>query len=859
MSRTELARCRRELHVVKAQLEVCRATSEDAGVPVPASVDELVEDEDPVAVEELQDDGQQAVETMAAAGNEVGLRAALSPSPRASCREAYRALLNRALVCAAEAGQVGTCKMLVRRGALDARRLPCRRSKTGWTALHAAAFARSAEVVEVLVSTEACAPQPPELGRTSTEDPLDLADASGKTAVMIAAERRAADAVRALLRAGADAGLRLADGDVGARELCAGDAKTLTALESSGERFWNASAAGNRAWRRKDFAAALAHFASALSLSAELLSEVAQASSGTNHDTANQQESPPSAVDLARLELNCAKAALRLGRGLEAAERAEAALERHRVATRGGVYANALAVRAECRESVYDFGGAASDFDELAQLADKTDPDGRRDDARGWRERARKARESRDATHYAVLGVDPRAEDHEIKRAYKRASMRWHPDRRSTSAASARDDRARAERHFRRINDAKETLLDSYKRAVYDVEHRRRLAAEAERAADTVWPWHARQQPRDDPPAAHPSATRRYTRPWTRPTVSVDAAPAFAPSAAPTAAPAASKHGEAPPAPAAAATLPDADDAPLPPAQGDASDDWSWRLRRYEDELRRQRDELERARQARANAVEERKRQEFIAERLEADVAAAKAARSTDDAAAKIRRFAKPTNGDEEKRFRGLFDDDDDLGSSLADALAAESFFAPRTADEDTVLDDVVNNDQVDEQQQNEDAAADEHELVAQLRDAAEWFDVLDTANKGVLDMSHFDELVDRLGLRDVLGEVEMQRQRFFADPVGSGVLRRGAFLGWFAVRIFLWNSLLFTRKCRPSSKVAKYHDPKNRTDQVMLPACTKVRLLTVVRIRATPSRPLRHSSRHLGPMFRPRDVDGKI
>ena len=47
--------------------------------------------------------------------------------------------------------------------------------------------------------------------------------------------------------------------------------------------------------------------------------------------------------------------------------------------------------------------------------------------------------------------------------------------------------------------------------------------------------------------------------------------------------------------------------------------------------------------------------------------------------------------------------------------------------------------------------------------------------------MTYFDELCDKLGLMDVLGDAEMTRQRFFADPVGSGVLRRGTFLGWFA------------------------------------------------------------------------------
>ena len=187
-------------------------------------------------------------------------------------------------------------------------------------------------------------------------------------------------------------------------------------------------------------------------------------------------------------------------------------LEMGGVFSRGGTQANALAVRAECRESLYDFEGAASDFDELQRQTDseaarrgtfpirvvnyRTPFDsffflqnaGARaagDEERAWRARALRARELRDATHYVVLGVAQKCDEPELRRAYRRASMRWHPDRQSTACSSEAnaatlDERARAERHFRRINDAKETLLDAYKRAVYDVENRRRLAAEAD-------------------------------------------------------------------------------------------------------------------------------------------------------------------------------------------------------------------------------------------------------------------------------------------------------------------------------------------------------------------------------------------
>ncbi|KAJ8599011.1 hypothetical protein CTAYLR_007679 [Chrysophaeum taylorii] len=754
--RAEVARCRQELHEAKARLSGCSSCRHEpfSAVPEPLHSD----------VDEVEEDAAGLLEAMAASGDESGLRLALSPSPRASTKAAYRNLLSRALVAAAEAGCAGACKLLVRRGVLDSRRPLARRRTTGWTAVHAAAYSRCAEVVEILVSTEACAPQPPEPGRASADDPLDLADAKGRTALMVAAERRAPDAVRALMRAGADAELRLRDDQEGeqdvsdekrghaaaaaaeskkgraARDLCEGDRATLAALESAGERFWNASAAGNRAWRRKDFSAALAHFSAALALSAALSQQQQQ-----QQDAPDSSESPPSGVDLARLELNCAKAALRLGRALDAAERADAALDRHRTATRGGVYANALAVRAECREAVHDFDAAAADFDELVKVAETAS---NREDARSWRDRARRARESRDATHYAILGIDPRADDAEVKRAYKRASMRWHPDRRRDlkRAPTARDDRARAERHFRRINEAKETLLDSYKRAVYDVENRRRLAAEADRVDDEnnkrAWPWHAPPRPAAEESRVYDAAVSsavRYARPWRPVVVVVVGDQKEEPDAR-------RLDDETAPAPARVSANNAKKSSSSESAFEDESkvessevpDEWSWRLGRYEDDQRRE-----------ERQIPDEAQKSFSSDRRE-----------------------PATNGDEDETFRGIFDrreeeDDDDLGTSLADALADDALYSRSENTLDDDLDDAFANS--------------ENDLAAQLRDAAEWFDVLDAANKGELDMAHFDELVDRLGLSEVLGEDEMQRQRFFADPVGAGVLRRGAFLGWFA------------------------------------------------------------------------------
>lgn len=62
--------------------------------------------------------------------------------------------------------------------------------------------------------------------------------------------------------------------------------------------------------------------------------------------------------------------------------------------------------------------------------------------------------------YYEILGVPKSAEEREIKKAYKRLAMKYHPDRNS-------DDKD-AEEKFREVKEAYEILTDSQKRAAYD-------------------------------------------------------------------------------------------------------------------------------------------------------------------------------------------------------------------------------------------------------------------------------------------------------------------------------------------------------------------------------------------------------
>ncbi|NYH25083.1 J domain-containing protein [Paraburkholderia bryophila] len=91
------------------------------------------------------------------------------------------------------------------------------------------------------------------------------------------------------------------------------------------------------------------------------------------------------------------------------------------------------------------------------------------------------------ATLYETLGVPTHATDDEIKRAYRKAAMKWHPDRNSGA-----EDVARAT--FQEIKDAYAILSDASQRKVYDAvyaeqmrgweaQRTRRERAQAEREA----------------------------------------------------------------------------------------------------------------------------------------------------------------------------------------------------------------------------------------------------------------------------------------------------------------------------------------------------------------------------------------
>eukprot|EP00927_Polykrikos_kofoidii_P016995 TRINITY_DN17719_c0_g1_i1.p1 TRINITY_DN17719_c0_g1~~TRINITY_DN17719_c0_g1_i1.p1 ORF type:complete len:620 (+),score=108.36 TRINITY_DN17719_c0_g1_i1:91-1860(+) len=72
--------------------------------------------------------------------------------------------------------------------------------------------------------------------------------------------------------------------------------------------------------------------------------------------------------------------------------------------------------------------------------------------------------------YYEVLGVPRGASDADIKKAYRKAAMRWHPDKNL-------DKREEAGEMFKKVAEAYEVLSDKEKRALYDAGGKRDLGS----------------------------------------------------------------------------------------------------------------------------------------------------------------------------------------------------------------------------------------------------------------------------------------------------------------------------------------------------------------------------------------------
>ncbi|XP_043701888.1 chaperone protein dnaJ 6-like [Telopea speciosissima] len=71
---------------------------------------------------------------------------------------------------------------------------------------------------------------------------------------------------------------------------------------------------------------------------------------------------------------------------------------------------------------------------------------------------------SRSASYYGILGVDKNSSINEIRSAYRKLAMQWHPDKWTRNLSVLEE----AKRKFQQIQEAYSVLSDRRKRTMYD-------------------------------------------------------------------------------------------------------------------------------------------------------------------------------------------------------------------------------------------------------------------------------------------------------------------------------------------------------------------------------------------------------
>lgn len=150
------------------------------------------------------------------------------------------------------------------------------------------------------------------------------------------------------------------------------------------------------------------------------------------------------------LHLGLCKVLAKLGRGKDALSSCTEALNIDEELI------EALVLRGEAKLLTEDWEGAVEDLKSAAQ---RSPQDINIREALMRAEKALKMSKRKD--WYKILGVSKTASISEIKRAYKKLALQWHPDKNV-------DNREEAENKFREIAAAYEVLGDDDKRARYD-------------------------------------------------------------------------------------------------------------------------------------------------------------------------------------------------------------------------------------------------------------------------------------------------------------------------------------------------------------------------------------------------------
>lgn len=122
-------------------------------------------------------------------------------------------------------------------------------------------------------------------------------------------------------------------------------------------------------------------------------------------------------------------------------------------------YAKAFVKRGEVHLALEEYDEAVRDFSEASEI----DPAGFNVQAK-LKDAQAKAKKAKRKDYYKILGVTKSSSDAEIRKAYKKLALKYHPDKNTDTE----DNRDRAEKMFKDVNEAMAVLGDKDKRDKYD-------------------------------------------------------------------------------------------------------------------------------------------------------------------------------------------------------------------------------------------------------------------------------------------------------------------------------------------------------------------------------------------------------
>lgn len=123
-------------------------------------------------------------------------------------------------------------------------------------------------------------------------------------------------------------------------------------------------------------------------------------------------------------------------------------------------YAKALVKRGEVYLAMGEYNDAIRDFSEASEH-----------DSTGFgvqqklKDAQAKAKAAKKKDYYKILGVEKTASDAEIRKAYKKAALKWHPDKNQNGSE---EEIKKADKMFKDVNESMAVLGDRDKRDKYD-------------------------------------------------------------------------------------------------------------------------------------------------------------------------------------------------------------------------------------------------------------------------------------------------------------------------------------------------------------------------------------------------------